>query len=93
MVEIRCRGDRTMQKLPFYASINVRELLIIDRDPWSMEIYRLRDEELRRVDRVEVEDARSIGSEVVSLNFRFIPASPRPTILVEHRETAQRWSV
>ena len=93
MVEIRCRGDRTMQKLPFYASINVRELLIIDRDPWSMEIYRLRDGELRRVDRVEVEDARSIGSEVVSLDFRFIPASPRPTILVEHRETAQRWSV
>ena len=60
MVEIRCRGDRTMQKLPFYASINVRELLIIDRDPWSMEIYRLRDSELRRVDRIEVDDARSI---------------------------------
>jgi Uma2 family endonuclease len=93
VIEIRCRGDRTMQKLPFYASINVRELFIIDREPWSMELYRLGDGALNRVDRVEVEGARSISSELVSLDFRFIPASPRPMIEVEHRDTRQRWSV
>jgi hypothetical protein len=82
-----------MQKLPFYASVNVRELLIIDRDPWSMGLYRLREGALNRVDHVAVEDARSISSDLVSLDFRLIPASPRPTIEVEHRETGQRWSV
>ncbi|MGB7156714.1 MAG: Uma2 family endonuclease [Tepidisphaeraceae bacterium] len=92
-VEIRCRGDRTMQKLPFYASVNVRELLIIDREPWSVEVYRLREGALNRVDRIAIDDAKSVSSDLLALSFRLIPASPRPTIEVAHRETGQRWSV
>jgi hypothetical protein len=30
---------------------------------------------------------------VLPAAFRLIPASPRPTIEVTHRETGQRWSV
>ena len=85
-VEILSPGDRTPEKLPFYASVNVRELLVIDRDPWQLEFFRLSSGELRPV-------ADPLISKVLPLSFRLIPASPRPTIEAEHRETGQRWSV
>src|SRR5262249_5094249 len=48
-VEIVSPHDRSREKLEFYARVGVRELLIIDRDPWGLELYRLRDGELRSV--------------------------------------------
>jgi Uma2 family endonuclease len=92
-VEVRSRGDRTPQKLPFYASVNVRELLVVERNPWSIELYRLADGELTPVGRLEPGTATSLDSQVLPLTFRLIPASPRPTIEVVHRDTGQRWSV
>jgi Uma2 family endonuclease len=92
-VEIRSPGDRTRDKLPFYASVNVRELLIVERRPWSLELYRLAEGELARVGASTADDGATLTSDVIPLSFRLIPASPRPTIEVEHRETAQRWSV
>ena len=37
-IEIVSAGDRTREKVPFYASVGVRELLIIDRGPWLVEL-------------------------------------------------------
>ncbi len=48
-VEIVSRGDRSRQKLTFYAGVGVKELLILDREPWSLELYRLADGELQSV--------------------------------------------
>jgi Uma2 family endonuclease len=87
-VEILSPGDRTPEKLPFYASVNVRELLVIDRDPWAIELFRLLGGKLASLGR-----PASLSSEVLPVTFRLIPGSPRPTIEVEHRETGQRWSV
>jgi Uma2 family endonuclease len=92
-VEIRSPGDRSLGKLSFYASIGVRELVVIDRQPWSVELYRLIKAELNLVARLEPGDGSTVTSEVLSAMFRLIPASPRPTIEVAHRETGQRWSV
>ena len=39
-VEVISRGDRARQKLEFYAAVGVRELVVIDRDPWRIELYR-----------------------------------------------------
>src|SRR4051794_13470322 len=40
-VEIASPGDRSRDKLDFYSAIGVRELLLVDRDPWQLELYRL----------------------------------------------------
>ncbi len=40
-VELVSPGDRTLEKLVFYASVETRELLVIDRDPWQLTLYRL----------------------------------------------------
>lgn len=92
-VEVRSRGDRTPQKLPFYASVNVRELLVIERHPWSMLLYQLTDGELLPVGHLKPDDTTRLESKILPLSFRLIPASPRPTIEVTHRETGQQWSV
>jgi Uma2 family endonuclease len=91
-VEVRSPGDRTPEKLPFYASVSVRELLVVERRPWLLELYRLANGELAPVGRCAAGDAEALNSEVLPLSFRLIPASPRPAIEVEHRETGQRWS-
>ena len=41
--EILSEGDLALEKLPFYASVGVRELWVLDRDPWRLARYRLAD--------------------------------------------------
>jgi Uma2 family endonuclease len=93
-VEILSRGDRTPEKLPFYASVNVRELLVVNRDPWSLELFRLRDGRLISIGKIDASGGGGlIASEVLPLSFRIVPAGERPTIEVVHRDTGQTWSV
>ena len=46
LVEIVSPHDNTREKIPFYSALGVRELLIIDRYPWSLELYRHNGKEL-----------------------------------------------
>lgn len=39
--EIRSPGDDTYRKLPFYAALGVREVVVIDRDTKRVEVFRL----------------------------------------------------
>src|SRR5262245_61323744 len=50
-VEIASPGDRPRDKLPFYASVRTREVLIVDRDPWQLELYQLQQGQLVSVGR------------------------------------------
>jgi Uma2 family endonuclease len=45
-IEIVSEGDRTYEKLDFYASVGTRELLIIDRQPWQLSLYGMQDNQL-----------------------------------------------
>ena len=45
-LEIVSPGDRSRQKLAFYASVGVRELFVLDRRPWALERYELTGGEL-----------------------------------------------
>ncbi|HEY6362340.1 MAG TPA: Uma2 family endonuclease [Vicinamibacterales bacterium] len=41
VIEIRSPDDETYEKLPFFARLGVREMVVIDRDTKQPEIYRL----------------------------------------------------
>ena len=49
LVEIISPGERTRDKIPFYGSLGVVELLIVDRDPWTLELYRQQDGHLEKI--------------------------------------------
>lgn len=55
-VEILSQGDETMQKLPFYASHHVDELLIVDPDKKSVEWLRLADGKYGRTEHSDLID-------------------------------------
>lgn len=92
-VEITSPGDRTRDKLPFYSHVGVRELLVIDRDPWRLELYRLRDGRLLSVGTSTSARSDSLCSEVVPLTFRLVTGTPRPQIEVVHADGTDRWLI
>ena len=92
-VEIASPGDRSRDKLDFYAGIGVRELLLIDRDPWAVELYRLSNGRLESVGRSEPDVGVIVTSTVVPVSFRLVAGTPRPKIEVTHHDGRQHWTV
>jgi Uma2 family endonuclease len=41
VIEVRSPGDESYEKLPFFAALGVREVLVIDRDTKAVEVFRL----------------------------------------------------
>lgn len=91
--EIVSEGDRTYEKFGFYAKIGVREVLIVDRDPWQLELYTLQGETLVISARGNVSDGTVLASEVLPVRFRFIAGSTssRPQIEIVRTTDGQRW--
>jgi Uma2 family endonuclease len=93
LVEVISPDDRSRDKLTFYGRIGVRELMIIERDPWSLELYRLEGDELRLASASRPGDASFVESAVIPFSFRLLPSQPRPQVEVVHRDSEQRWVV
>jgi len=90
-IEVVSSGDRSRSKLDFYSTIGVRELLIIDRAPWALELYRLQRERLQFVGRSTIDEMLPLGSQVVPLTFRLVPGGARPRIEITHQDGVQHW--
>jgi Uma2 family endonuclease len=92
-VEIISPYDRSRKKFAFYASVGVRELLLIDRKPWRLDLYQLRDHALQRVGQSTPETASLLSSSVLPLTFRVLPGQPRPRIEVNRVDGSQNWLI
>jgi Uma2 family endonuclease len=90
-VEIVSPEDRSREKLDFYARVGVRELLLIDRAPWRLELYRLRKTKLARAGMSTPEQPKALASAVLPLSFRLLPGESRPGIEVAHSDGQRRW--
>ena len=92
-VEIVNRHDRSRQKFDFYAKVNTRELLIVDRYPWALELYRLNASQAYDiVGRSSLEQPEILESRVLPLTFQLAPGEERPAIVVKHLDGVQTWS-
>jgi len=92
-VEIVSKRDRSREKFDFYAAVGVRELFLVDRFPWSLELYRLVRGSIDLVARAEPGDETLLVSEVVPNSFRLLKGRMRPQIEVTHRDGVRRWLV
>jgi Uma2 family endonuclease len=92
-VEVISPGDRSRKKLDFYASVGVRELLLVDRKPWRLELYRLEGERLTLAGTAIPGGAEPIPSLVLPVAFRLTAETPRPRIEVTHRSDGRVWFV
>ncbi|MEM9702351.1 MAG: Uma2 family endonuclease, partial [Planctomycetota bacterium] len=79
-LEIVSRGDRSRQKLAFYAAVGVQELLILDREPWALELFRRHGDELQSVGSVRPGDP-PLTTRSVALNWSLKAGEPPETIV------------
>ena len=93
VVEITSHYDRTRDKLPFYSKVGVRELLVIDRQAWTLELYRPTAGQLALAGQSTVDQSDSLASTLLPLQFRLIAGTPRPRIEVKHADGVQQWIV
>jgi Uma2 family endonuclease len=69
LIEVRSPNDRSLEKLDFYASIGVREVLVVDQDDKSLRLFRLAGKAM-----VEVQSSdEGLRSDVVGLIFKTTP--------------------
>ena len=93
IIEITSPRDRCYEKISFYSRIGVRELLILNRQSWAVELYRHQDGGLHKVGESTLEQPEVLSSEKVPLEFRLIPGQQRPQIEVRHKTSGERWVV
>ncbi len=93
VIEIISPSDRSREKIPFYGQVGVRELLLVDRDPWALELHRLHDGQLEIAGRSTLERLDVLPSNVLPMAFRLVPGDERPAIEVTHSDGVQKWVV
>ena len=90
-IEIVSTQDRSRKKFDFYAKVRTRELLLVDRYPWSLELYRLTGNDMVLVDKSTLEQPTILTTEVVPLSWQLIHGSDRPMIEAVRLDGSQRW--
>ena len=91
-VEIISPNDRSREKLDFYAKAGTRELLLLDRDPWSLELYRFDGGVPALVMRSDVESGTTLETQVVPLLWRLVAGTDRPVVEVSKLDGSQMWT-
>lgn len=91
LVEIVSPGEPAHAKLGFYAQVNTREVLIVHRDPWALELFTLQGGQLVPAGRSDVADPGVLLSGAVGLAFRLVEGPRRPQIEMTHPPTGRVW--
>jgi Uma2 family endonuclease len=79
VIEIRSPHDETYEKLPFYASLGITDVIVIDRDSKRPELYRLAGSQYVLV---QSDAQRWVRSDVMGVRCRGIE-KPSPRLTVE----------
>lgn len=91
--EIISPGEEPTAKFAFYESIGTREVMVLHRDPWRLELFALRDRRLTLVGASEPAAPTVVASAALGLTFALISGDARPQIAVTHPATGRAWQV
>jgi len=92
-LEVLSPDDKSRGKLDFYALIGTREVIILDRDPWQLELYQLDQGEMKLAGTIEPGDGKKLSSRVGPIEYQLISSQPRPKVKIVHTKTGQEWVV
>ncbi|QJW96134.1 Uma2 family endonuclease [Frigoriglobus tundricola] len=91
-IEIVSPGEDPRLKLDFYAKVSTLEVLIVDRYPWSIEMYQLQAGKLVLVGTSNLASSAVLASGPLPLTFQLQPGASRPIIVITHVTTGQTWT-
>ncbi len=92
-VEVASPGEQVEDKLPFYAAVGVREVLLVLRSPRRLRLMRLQGAELLAVGESTASDADWLESNVVPLAFRMAGEPKACVIEVRRTDEPGEWSI
>jgi Uma2 family endonuclease len=84
-VEVVSPKDRSRDKLAFYHGVGVKELLVVDRKPWKLELYRASDSALILAGVCTATKPKPLDSQVIPFRYSFAAGTSRPRLLVVRR--------
>ncbi len=88
-IEIVRPGDASHDKLDFYSAVGTRELQILDRDPWRLELYRAVEGRLSLVSADE-----PVQTQTVALEWLLVEtAEGAATLKLVDRAGGREWSI
>ncbi len=92
--EITSPGDRTWEKLPFYEAVATRELLIVDRSPWSLTLFRRIDGRLTEVGQCGPDHGTGLRGDVIPVTWS-LRRGQLGEVIVEaaHHDGVQHWTL
>jgi Uma2 family endonuclease len=93
VVEIASPHDRSREKLTFYACVGTREVLLVNRDPWGLELYRLQGADLQRAGRSTLDAPHILTSGVIPLAWQLRAGTVRPVIRITRTDRELGWSI
>ena len=82
-VEIVSEGEDPEAKFAFYGGLETRELLLIERDPWQLQLYGPEPRGMRLLQETTA-DGNAIVSSVLGLRFSLRRAADGLDLCVEH---------
>ncbi len=92
-VEVISPGEQPTAKFAFYESIGTREVMVLHRDPWRLELFTLQAGRLVLAGASEPAAPTVVASEALGLTFALVPGDARPLIAVTHPATGRSWQV
>ncbi|MBL8867178.1 MAG: Uma2 family endonuclease [Planctomycetia bacterium] len=93
VVEVISDTEDPLIKLAFYESIGVREFVVIERDPWAVELFRLDAGKLASVGRSDETNGAILDSVVLPVRYGVIPGSVPVRVEVSNLKTNQTWNL
>ncbi|MGL4419846.1 MAG: Uma2 family endonuclease [Gemmataceae bacterium] len=93
LIEILSPGEDPQAKFGFYASIQTHEILVIERQPWVLELFELRATGYVSRGRTTPAMPDFVESVVLPLSFGLMPGDHRPSVEVRHPVDGRTWSV
>ncbi len=93
-IEITSAGDRSRDKFDFYANVATKEVLIIDRDPWQLELHHLESGSYSLVSQNRPGDDEPVVSRVTGISFSLgrSVGDRRPPLQMLQLETGTTWT-
>jgi Uma2 family endonuclease len=91
-VEVVSPGEDPRLKFDFYAKVGTREVLIVDRSPWALELYQLQGGKMVLVGMSDAATSAILTSLALPLTFQLRPGSARPVIHIAHTAPGQTWT-
>jgi len=93
LVEIISPGEDPYAKFDFYAEIGTREVLVVDRDPWSLDLFTLVGGKLISAGQSNLANPQWFASQSLPLTFRLLSGKAQPIIEVAHAQDGRRWTI